>query len=44
VPSIDAPRIDGAGPYNVFLHVTLPALSPVGTLLATVLPAILLFA
>jgi ABC-type sugar transport system permease subunit len=28
---IEAARIDGAGPFNVFFHVTLPAIAPVTT-------------
>jgi len=33
---IDAARIDGAGPGNVFLHVTLPAITPVATFVVVV--------
>lgn len=28
---VEAARIDGAGPFNIFLHVTLPAIAPIAT-------------
>ena len=33
---IDAAKIDGAGPGNVFLHVTLPAITPVATFVVVI--------